>query len=448
MSDTKITQVEFKGKASEYFGIWIVNLLLTLLTLGIYSAWAKVRRKKYFYNNTLIENVGFDYHAKPLAILKGRIIAFVVFLAYAFSGQFNFFFPMAVALLVFLALPWLVVRSSIFNARNTSHRGLRFDFIGKTGEAFRVFVLLPIMAIFTLYFAWPYADHQRNKFMVNHHQFGLSQFALKAKVSSFYKVYAILLIFPFLIGILAAIAIPAYHDYVERAKEATEQRSAISVPFAAGFVDVAHDDRILLAVNETTEDTYRVERVYSDNEDVEAVVGKEAQPNKEEAVYSDNEEPVMAEDQSFEAQVKESQRIQKESRDRMIADVLSSPLKALYGLGFVLGYLTFIFTFVAYFKSRIGNLVWNNTTLDGLSFTSSLRARDYLWIYVTNIIAIALTFGLATPWAQVRLARYRASKLQMVGDVDFDQFVGDKKEQVKATGEEIADFFDVDFSFG
>ena len=58
------------------------------------------------------------------------------------------------------------------------------------------------------------------------------------------------------------------------------------------------------------------------------------------------------------------------------------------------------------------------------------------------------TFGLATPWAQIRMARYRTSKLSIIGDVDFDQFVGEKKAEVKATGEEIADMFDVDLSFG
>ena len=36
--------VRFVGTGSEYFRIWIVNLLLTIVTLGIYSAWAKVRR--------------------------------------------------------------------------------------------------------------------------------------------------------------------------------------------------------------------------------------------------------------------------------------------------------------------------------------------------------------------------------------------------------------------
>jgi uncharacterized membrane protein YjgN (DUF898 family) len=37
-ADQKTTPIIFEGKVSEYFGIWIVNLSLTLLTLGIYSA--------------------------------------------------------------------------------------------------------------------------------------------------------------------------------------------------------------------------------------------------------------------------------------------------------------------------------------------------------------------------------------------------------------------------
>lgn len=37
---------DFTGSAKEWFGIWIVNLLLSIITIGIYSAWAKVRAKK------------------------------------------------------------------------------------------------------------------------------------------------------------------------------------------------------------------------------------------------------------------------------------------------------------------------------------------------------------------------------------------------------------------
>ncbi len=433
MSDIKTTQVEFTGKASEYFGIWIVNLLLSLLTLGIYSAWAKVRRKKYFYHHTQIDQVGFDYHAKPLSILKGRLIAFALFLAYAFGGELNLFIPMIAVAVFVLALPWLVVRASIFNARNSSHRGLRFDFVGKVGKAAKIYLLLPVLAVLSLYLAWPYVDHQRNQFLVSNHRFGLSAFDFKAKVSSFYRVYAVVLLVPF-IGILAAVAIPAYMAYQVKAA----QHSAISIPFSVGFVEMDNSRQIVLAENATEDEPYRVERVYSESEDAEE------QFDNSESIESGN----GVTEKSLEEMIAEAQREKQQSREKMITDMLKTPAKAMLGIGFVLAYLVLIFAFIAYFKSRIGNLVWNNTTLDSLAFKSTLRARDYLWIYVTNIIAIALTFGLATPWAQIRLARYRASKLQLVGDVDLDKFVGDKKEEVKATGEEIADFFDVDFSFG
>jgi hypothetical protein len=45
--------LEFSGSAREYFRIWITNLCLTLLTFGIFSAWAKVRKKRYTYSHTV-----------------------------------------------------------------------------------------------------------------------------------------------------------------------------------------------------------------------------------------------------------------------------------------------------------------------------------------------------------------------------------------------------------
>ena len=41
-------QVEFHGSGSEYFKIWIVNVFLTIITVYVFSAWAKVRTKRYF----------------------------------------------------------------------------------------------------------------------------------------------------------------------------------------------------------------------------------------------------------------------------------------------------------------------------------------------------------------------------------------------------------------
>jgi hypothetical protein len=66
--------LKFNGSAGEYFRIWIVNIALTILTLGIYGAWAKVRTRRYFYSNTLLDGQPFDYTAKPGTILMGHLI--------------------------------------------------------------------------------------------------------------------------------------------------------------------------------------------------------------------------------------------------------------------------------------------------------------------------------------------------------------------------------------
>ena len=51
----------FTGEGAEYFRIWVVNLLLTLLTLGVYSAWAKVRKQRWFWQHTRLDGHVFDF---------------------------------------------------------------------------------------------------------------------------------------------------------------------------------------------------------------------------------------------------------------------------------------------------------------------------------------------------------------------------------------------------
>lgn len=46
--------VQFNGDARDYFRVWLVNALLTIVTFGIWSAWAKVRTQRWFYGHTQI----------------------------------------------------------------------------------------------------------------------------------------------------------------------------------------------------------------------------------------------------------------------------------------------------------------------------------------------------------------------------------------------------------
>ena len=153
----------FHGSGGEFFGIWIVNLLLTIVTLGIYSAWATVRTRKYFYRNTELAGSRFDFHGKPIPILIGRIIGISIFGLYSFGAHIHGLIPLAVYVLVILAFPWLFAKSWTFRLRNTSWRGIHFDFRGQVGDLYRrlglyILVFAALQGLF-LYFAIRPSEH-------------------------------------------------------------------------------------------------------------------------------------------------------------------------------------------------------------------------------------------------------------------------------------------------
>lgn len=179
----------FTGRASEYFGIWIVNLLLKIVTLGIYTAWAKVRKRRYFYGNTLLDGNPFDYTADPLAIFRGWCIGAGIFLLYTLGSQVSPILGGILGLLFFLVIPWLIVRSRIFNARNSAHRNIRFTFAPNYREAYVVFVGLPLLLLPTLGLITPYLVYRQKKFFVDNSGYGTIPFTLTATVKDFYRFF-------------------------------------------------------------------------------------------------------------------------------------------------------------------------------------------------------------------------------------------------------------------
>lgn len=200
---------EFTGNGREYFNIWIVNLLLTILTLGIYSAWAKVRRLQYFYRNTRLADASFEYHGTPLSILKGRLIAFGLLAIYSVAGQFNPLLGLGIALLIAAAMPWLIVRSLRFKLHNSSYRGLRFAFAGSDQEAYRVFLVNPILTGLTLYLLAPFTHQRIKQYQHRNSRFGDTLFNFEASVGSFYGIYLKCFGMVLALGVLAGILFAA-----------------------------------------------------------------------------------------------------------------------------------------------------------------------------------------------------------------------------------------------
>lgn len=334
--------VEFTGNAGEYFKIWIVNIALTVVTLGIYSAWAKVRKLRYFYGNTSIEDGHFDYHAKPKAILIGRIIAVSVLFAYYLLTQYQPIAGLVLIVVIMLLVPVLVVRAKIFQLRNTSYHGLRFNFQRNYKDSFIVFYGGLLITIFSIGLAAPSAIYMRNKFVANNAGYGQTSFEFGGRQGVFYSIFWSSVGLALLGGIGMAVVL--------------------------GGLGAAAGD------------------------------------------------PASSSGFAYQA--------------LMVLITLSL--------------LAFYMAIGIYVQTRQTNYVWNSITLGGNHFESTLAVRGMVFIMLTNAVAIALSLGLLIPWAQIRLARYRAQHMTVHLADNWRDYVAAKDSQGSALGEEIGEAFDVD----
>ena len=225
---------DFHGKAVEFWQIWIVNVLLSILTLGIYSAWAKVRTMRYFYGNTELDGHRFNYLATPLQVLKGRIIAVIIFgLYYLTTSLFPIVGGILMIILLFL-FPFFICSSLRFNLRMSSYRNVKFDFKGRYGQAFVNFILLPIASLFTLYLALPWVLKRIDNFLISNVYYGDKQFQPELSTTKYYStslitVFLMLIAFALFAVVLGMVCM----SFAQFATEETPQFSwALVVMFA------------------------------------------------------------------------------------------------------------------------------------------------------------------------------------------------------------------------
>jgi uncharacterized membrane protein YjgN (DUF898 family) len=146
-------EVLFTGSGSEYFRIWAVNLLLVLLTLGLYLPFAKARRIRYVYANTLVDGQALAFHGNPWKMLRGFLLLVVFMGAYTLAGEFEPAAAVPVLLLLYAIWPALWRASMQFRLGNTSWRGLRLGFEGGLKEVYLacapVYLPLVLTTVFT-----------------------------------------------------------------------------------------------------------------------------------------------------------------------------------------------------------------------------------------------------------------------------------------------------------
>ncbi len=203
------THPQFHGDGGTLFGIHLKNFLLTVVTLGIYSFWARANVRQYLYAQTSVGGDRFAYHGSGGELFKGWIrAAGLLLLVLAVAGVVSFLVSEIVGVLVgygaaaLVIFPIAMIGSRRYRLSRTSWRGIRFSFRGDYVEFMQVYIPGILLTIVTLGLYYPFFHANVRRYVVDATRFGSGQFTFTGEGGDlFLRHLALYLLVPCTLGL-------------------------------------------------------------------------------------------------------------------------------------------------------------------------------------------------------------------------------------------------------
>ena len=373
---------EFRGDAKEFFKIWIVNIALSVITLGIYSAWAKVRTNRYIYGNTFLNNSNFEFNADPKRILYGRVIvvSFYGLFLLATNVLYSNTMALGVVVIFLLLFPWLARQAISFRLKSASYRNIHFKFKGSIKSFYILSILFIIVTIIAILPFFAQFIGFASGMNTNYDLIGLLWLA-------FWFIYAVVIIPIFYKKLKSLIINNSYYGKHKFEFEALKSE-AIGLFFKMGLLTSAAGFIIGIIM----------------------VAGA--------ALI--------------------------EFISKQLGLTLNSYITIFIvyfaGISF---YLSLIAMYKGISDAMLSNFTRDHTEIEGCKLKGEIHPVKLGFISFTNTFAIIFSLGLLYPWAKMRYLRYKAEHTLFKCN-NYDKFLSDGRDNASTIGEETMDFFDID----
>lgn len=199
---------QYRGDAGEYASTFFYVFFLSILTLGIYSPWGTVKLKKMLLAKTFVGEKNFDYHAKPVSILKGRILAIAILALLAILNSIDTTSYSIASIALILLSPGLIHIGWKSSYMNHSFDGGRFEYSGSMLGTYKAVYGLVFGTILSLTLAAPIFTRYFRAQSINSARWDNRLIGSNTTIGSFYAAY-LECIFIFIFGILIALGLMA-----------------------------------------------------------------------------------------------------------------------------------------------------------------------------------------------------------------------------------------------
>jgi|GEM_PF-5119665 len=317
----------FAGTTAEYFEIWIVNVLVTVCSLGMYRPWANDRRREYFYKNTAVGKSALRYNGTPEKAIPMAAFVAALGVAGVVAALYQPILLAALAAIVVFAYPLMRHHALVRQSAATSYRGRALEYQGTVKDSYLCLLVLPLLSALAFFIPMGNVTRLAIAHRVEHLNYGDIPFASKLGGSEVWSALGATLG-----ALLAVVGVIALMLMTPVPGSSTTAWTAAM----AGDFGLIHAGAVVLFL-----------------------VG------------------------------------------------ISLPM--------------------AVWRAHADKMMFSTLRLKaGVAFHSELETSTLVGIYVSNALVILCTLGMATPWAAIRIARYRVSAVKLICYADLDQLTGDK----------------------
>lgn len=215
---SKLQKVVFHGAGGTLFGIHLVNTLLTILTLGVYYYWAKVRVRTFLFGQTEFAGDRFSYHGSARELFNGAMKASLIFGVpyYLLSNAGLFLEPNMVIQIALQAAAWLllvlfipvaIVSARRYRLSRTAWRGIRFSFQGKTLDFIKLWLSGYFLTGVTLGLYYPYFSTKKQAFLTAHSYFGSEPFKFSGDGALLFRPFLMMYLPAVTVAIIAGLCL-------------------------------------------------------------------------------------------------------------------------------------------------------------------------------------------------------------------------------------------------
>lgn len=197
MSEETFNQrLQYSGNGTELAGLMFKNLILTILTLGVYSAWGRTHTRRYLWGHVSFLGDRAVYTGTGLELFKGwtQVVILYILIAVAIN-LLNLFTP-AFGLLVFPLYIYIYAQvlygGTRYRLSRTSWRGVNFGMekFKKDLNSFISLVFLNVfLSIITLGLNYPFQRVKLRRFLMLRTKFGNKNFSYEADGFEYAKIF-------------------------------------------------------------------------------------------------------------------------------------------------------------------------------------------------------------------------------------------------------------------